>query len=105
MELLRSTAEGLWRRRSQLSLTVCGIAIGVFSVLVISAIGAAGQGLVGSELEKLGFDCITVSASQGELNALTGEELAAIAALEEVAVAAPLSTPPSPSTGEAKRSL
>ncbi len=92
MELLRSTAEGLWRRRSQLSLTVCGIAIGVFSVLVISAIGAAGQGLVGSELEKLGFDCITVSASQGELNALTGEELAAIAALEEVAVAAPLST-------------
>lgn len=92
MELLRSTAEGLWRRRSQLSLTVCGIAIGVFSVLVISAIGAAGQGLVGSELEKLGFDCITVSASQGELNALTGEELAAIAALEEVVVAAPLST-------------
>lgn len=92
MELLRTSAESLWRRRKQLSLTVCGIAIGVFSVLVISAIGAAGQSILGAELEKLGFDCITVSASQGELNTLTGDDLAAVKALDGVEVAAPLNS-------------
>ena len=36
METLKSAAKNLARRRSQLALTVCGIAIGVFSVLIIS---------------------------------------------------------------------
>ena len=92
METLRSAARSLARRRSQLALTVCGIAIGVFSVLIISSIGSAGQEIMGRELEKLGFDCITVSASQSELNALDGEALTQVNALAEVALAAPLST-------------
>ena len=92
METLRSAARSLARRRSQLALTVCGIAIGVFSVLIISSIGSAGQEIMDRELEKLGFDCITVSASQSELNALDGEALTQVNALEEVALAAPLST-------------
>lgn len=90
MELFQRAAGNLWRKRGQVSLTVAGIAIGIFSVLVISAIGAAGQSVLGEELEKLGFDCITVSASQKELNCLTADELTAVNALDEVAVAAPL---------------
>ena len=92
MELFRSAAKSLFLKRSQLFLTVCGIAIGVFSVLTISTIGQAGQTVINGELEKLGFDCVTVSASQKELNTLSGGDLPAVNALEEVALAAPLST-------------
>ena len=92
MDFLTAGIRGLLAKRSQISLTVCGIAIGVFSVLVISAIGSTGQTIIGQELEKLGFDCITVSASQKELNTMGPDDLVAVAALEEVAVAAPLNT-------------
>ena len=92
MDFLTAGVRGLLGKRSQISLTVCGIAIGVFSVLTISAIGSTGQSIIGRELEKLGFDCITVSASQKELNTMGPDELAAVACLEEVAVAAPLNT-------------
>lgn len=92
MDFLTAGIRGLLAKRSQISLTVCGIAIGVFSVLVISAIGSTGQAIIGQELEKLGFDCITVSASQKELNTMGPDDLVAVAALEEVAVAAPLNT-------------
>ena len=92
MELLRGAAKSLLGRRSQLSLTVWGIAIGVFSVLVISAVGGAGQNLMDRELEKLGFDCITVSASQSELGALDADALAQVNGLGEVSLAAPLTT-------------
>ena len=92
MELLQTAVKSLFRKRSQLSLTVCGIAIGVFSVLTISAIGGAGQRIISGEMEKLGFDCVTVSAVQKELNTLSGDDLPAVNALKEVSLAAPLST-------------
>ena len=81
MDFLTAGIRGLLAKRSQISLTVCGIAIGVFSVLVISAIGSTGQAIIGQELEKLGFDCITVSASQKELNTMGPDDLVAVAAL------------------------
>lgn len=92
MERLTAGVRGLWGRKTQVFLTVCGIAIGVFSVLTISAVGAAGQTVIRRELEKLGFDCITVSPSQKELNILGPDQLETVAGLAEVAVAAPLST-------------
>lgn len=92
MDFLTAGVKGLLGKRSQITLTVCGIAIGVFSVLIIAAIGGAGQTIIGRELEKLGFDCITISPSQKELNTMGPEELVEVSALEEVAVAAPLNT-------------
>lgn len=92
MEIFRAAMKSLVQKRSQLSLTIWGIAIGVFSVLTISTIGGAGEAVINEELEKLGFDCVTVSAAQEELNTLSSGDLPVINALEEVAVAAPLST-------------
>ena len=92
MELFATAAKSLLQKRSQLSFTVCGIAIGVFSVLMISIIGGAGERVINGELEKLGFDCVTVFAAQEEMNTLSGVDLPAVNALEEVAIAAPLST-------------
>ena len=90
MDFLMAGIRSLLGKRSHFFLTFFGIAIGVFSVLTISAVGAAGQAVIGGELEKLGFDCITVSPSQKELNTLGLSELTAVSGLEEVAVATPL---------------
>ena len=92
MELLRTAARSILSQRAQLSLTLCGIAIGVFSVLIISAIGSAGQEVINRELEKLGFGCLTITAAQKELNTLSGDDLLAVSVMPEVSVAAPLNT-------------
>lgn len=91
MDFLTAGVRGLLERRSHL-LTVCGVAIGVFSVLTISAVGASGQAVISREMEKLGFDCITVSPAQEDLNTLGSDELQAVAEVEGVALAAPLNT-------------
>lgn len=92
MDLVTAGVKSLLGRRSHVFLTICGIAIGVFSVLTISNLGAAGQMIINREMEKLGFDCITVSPSQKELNALGPDDLTAVTGLTEVSVAAPLNT-------------
>lgn len=76
------------QRRS--SLTVLGIAIGVYSVLIIAIISVSGKELLNRELNKLGFNCITISASDKQLNQLSGKELRYLNTLPEVTVAAPL---------------
>lgn len=72
------------------SLTVLGIAIGIYSVLIIAVIGVSGKELLNNELEKLGFNCITISASDKQLSQLSSSELNYLQGLPEVSVAAPL---------------
>lgn len=72
------------------SLTVLGIAIGIYSVLIIAVIGVSGRELLNNELEKLGFNCITISASDKQLSQLSSSELNYLQGLPEVSVAAPL---------------
>lgn len=71
-------------------LTVVGIAIGVYSVLVIAIIGRSGQELLNRELGRMGFNCITISASDKALNHLNAPQLDYLSSLPEVSVAAPL---------------
>ena len=89
-DIIRSGAASVLRRKKQISLTVFGIAIGVFSVLIISVIGSAGSKLISSELSKLGFDCITLSASDSSVNDIDRDSLSLIKDSEGVNTAAPL---------------
>ena len=82
----------LIRKKMQMMLTVGGIAIGVYSVMIIASIGMTGQAIINQELRKLGFDCITVSASDKELSKLDDEALNELRTMEEVEMAAPLMT-------------
>ncbi len=92
MEILKYACQNLIRKRMQMMLTVCGIAIGVYSVLLIASIGRTGQEVIDHELQKLGFDCITVSATDKTLGQLDEKALMTIQGMEEVALAAPLTT-------------
>ncbi len=92
MEVLKWACHNLIRKKTQMLLTVCGIAIGVYSVLLISSIGATGQEVIDQELKKLGFDCITISASDQSLSHLNAGAVAQIREMNEVELAAPLTT-------------
>lgn len=48
-------------------LTVCGIAVGVFAVVVISAVGDIGENLVDEKLKSMGMESIIVSSQNGGL--------------------------------------
>ena len=92
MEMLRYACQDLFRRRGQMALTACGIAIGVYSVLVIATIGQTGQAVIDRELQKMGFDCIAVSVSDKTLGQMDEGILENIRNMEEVELAAPLIT-------------
>lgn len=56
-------------------LTVCGIAVGVFAVVVISAVGDIGENLVDEKLKSMGMESIIVSSQNGVLQENDVEQL------------------------------
>lgn len=56
-------------------LTVCGIAVGVFAVVVISAVGNIGENLVDEKLKSMGMESIIVSSQNGGLQENDVEQL------------------------------
>lgn len=56
-------------------LTVCGIAVGVFAVVVISAVGDIGENLVDEKLKSMGMESIVVSSQNGGLQENDVEQL------------------------------
>lgn len=56
-------------------LTVCGIAVGVFAVVVISALGDIGENLVDGKLKSMGMESIIVSSQNGGLQENDVEQL------------------------------
>lgn len=78
------------QKKKRSLLTTLGIAIGVYSVLIIAIIGLSGKELLNNELGKLGFNCITISASDKQLNQLSSAEIEYLKELPEVDMAAPL---------------
>lgn len=73
-------------------LTILGVAIGVYSVCTIAVIGLTGRQLLQSELGRMGFDCITISPTDQNLNHLDTESAQLVSQLPEVTLAAPLVT-------------
>ncbi len=85
-ELCRSAWISLARSRLRTLMTVCGIAVGTAMVVLISGIGAVGEKAVYKELESMGINGISVSASEG----LTVPCLTSIRELSMVSQAMPL---------------
>lgn len=65
LELFSTVLKNISRKFGRMTLTVCGIAIGVFSVIIIGGIGASGTSAVNSELDSLGLGGFTVSVTKG----------------------------------------
>lgn len=85
-ELWHSAWISLARNRLRALMTVCGIAVGTAMVVLISGIGAVGEKAIYQELESMGINGISVSASDG----LTVPCLTSIRELSMVSQAMPL---------------
>lgn len=97
---IRNIIRGLFRKGKHRSwLTMAGIAVGVFSVVLISVIGSVGTAEVSRTLITMGVDTLLIQAADNTVSvALTDKELAAARKIEGVSDAMPLMA----STTEAK---
>lgn len=88
-----------FKGRNRSVLTMAGIAVGVFSVVLISVIGSVGTEQVGKTLITMGVDTLLIQAADNTVSvALTDTELAAARKIDGVSDAMPLMA----STTEAK---
>lgn len=83
----RSAWMALGRKRLRTVLTVSSIAIGTAMVVLVIGIGGVGTQAINNELESMGINGLSVSATEG----LTIEELTSIRRLSQVRQAMPLS--------------
>ncbi|MCH5200569.1 MAG: ABC transporter permease [Oscillospiraceae bacterium] len=84
----RRTLRNIRRGKGRSLLTVCGVAVGVFAVTVISGIGSVGTQQVTSAMVTMGINSALVDSTNGV--ALTEEDVAAFGRLEGVDKAMPL---------------
>ncbi|MBE6907205.1 MAG: FtsX-like permease family protein [Ruminococcaceae bacterium] len=81
----------LGRKKFRSFLTICGIAIGVASVVLIGSIGEIGKDTINRELSSLGLGSVTVSADKKFTSLkLSEEDLALIRSTPSVRSASPI---------------
>ncbi len=91
IEIIKSAFRNIFRKRLRSFLTISGIAIGVLSVIIISAIGETGKYTIYMEMENIGIGGLAVSANKNVSGAVIGsDELATIQNAETVSEATPL---------------
>lgn len=75
----------IFRSRTRSLLTMAGIAVGVFSVVVISAVGAVGTEQVSKTLITMGVDTLLVQPAENSVSvALYDSDLTAVRAVDGV---------------------
>lgn len=95
MRLFRAL-KNIRRGKGRSALTLCGVAVGVFAVVVISGIGVVGTDRVTSAMVTMGINSALVEASEtGGSISLTDEDVTAFSRLEGVNKAMPLMASPS----------
>ena len=82
--------KGLWQRRGRAWLTVCSIAVGTVMLFAMTVIGDTGADLLESEMDAMGLNGLSVSATQEDDVPLTEDHLAALRAIPTVSEAMPL---------------
>lgn len=91
LDFFRQRVSGILRGRLRSALTIAGIAIGVFSVVVISCVGQSGSALVSAQLGAMGLDTMMVSVGVYDAPiTLDEEDVTAIRKVRSVAEAMPL---------------
>lgn len=88
---LSKTLINIFRSKTRSLLTMAGIAVGVFAVVLISTVGAAGTEEVSSTLLTMGVDTLLVQAAENTVSAtLTDSDVTEIAKLNGVSDVMPL---------------
>lgn len=71
LDCVKKGMRALFRSRLRTFLTIGGIAIGVFSVILISIIGEIGTGLINCQMDNMGMNSIVVTGEKAVFSALT----------------------------------
>ncbi len=88
-EILSAACRHMTRRKTRTALTVGSIAVGVLMVALVGIIGQAGTQTVGNELQSMGLQGVSVSASSA-VTSMRLDELETVRQVEGVAHAMPL---------------
>lgn len=80
----------IFRSRTRSLLTMAGIAVGVFSVVLISVVGSVGTSQVGNTLVTMGVDTLLVEAGGSVSVTLTDKELETVSRMDGVNDVMPL---------------
>ena len=86
---LMSVMADIWRSRSRSALTMSAVAIGIFSVTVISAAGQIGTAKINDSLDDMGVNSVLVEAQEAGV-ALSDSDIDALGGLSGVNGAMPL---------------
>lgn len=86
---LMSVMADIWRSRSRSALTMSAVAIGIFSVTVISAAGQIGTAKINDSLDDMGVNSVLVEAQEAGV-ALGDSDIDALGGLSGVNGAMPL---------------
>ena len=86
---LMSVMADIWRSRSRSELTMSAVAIGIFSVTVISAAGQIGTAKINESLDDMGVNSVLVEAQEAGV-ALSDSDIDALGGLSGVNGAMPL---------------
>lgn len=83
--------KNIFRARVRSVLTIAGIAVGIFSVTLISTVGAVGTEQVSATLVTMGVDTLLVQAAGNSVSVtLTGEDVSEVRKIDGVADVMPL---------------
>ncbi len=83
--------KNIFRARVRSVLTIAGIAVGIFSVTLISTVGAVGTEQVSATLVTMGVDTLLVQAAANSVSVtLTGEDVSEVRKIDGVADVMPL---------------
>ncbi len=85
---LFSVISDIVRGRGRTLLTICSIAVGIFAVMIISAIGRLGTGMINRSLDEMGINSVLVESGYN-VN-LSDEDVTALGRLEGISKAMPL---------------
>ena len=88
--LVFRAARSVIKGRLRSLLTVCGIAVGVMSVVTMGAVGSLGREAISSEMAGMGMDSIVVSGPQNAYCGLDTDDVHALKCLAPVRNAMPL---------------
>lgn len=85
---LFSVISDIVRGKGRTLLTICSIAVGIFAVMIISAIGRIGTGMINRSLDDMGINSVLVESGYN-VN-LSDEDVAALKKIDGISKAMPL---------------
>ena len=74
MGVLADSLKSIFRKKARSVLTMLGVAIGVFSVVIISSIGDVGKDVINQELNSIGIDGVMIGVDSSKTSKTIGEE-------------------------------